>query len=234
MNGGRRVLVTGASRGLGRALVEHYLALGDVVVGCSRSASDLRHDSYAHFQVDVSNEAEVQDLSACVRQRWGGLDAVVNNAGIAAMNPIALTPLDAARRVFDTNVNGTFLLTRAAIRLLRGSPAGRIVNVTTVAVPLRLEGEAVYAASKSAVETFTRIAAREVAPFGITCNAVGPCPVKTRLTESVPEEKIRALIDRQAVRRWATPADVANVVDFFLRPESGMITGQVVYLGGVG
>lgn len=234
MSAGRRLLITGASRGLGRALAEHYLAAGDAVIGCARSATEIVHPSYAHFELDVSDEHAVQRLAACVRERWRGLDVVINNAGIAAMNPIALMPLDAAKRVFDTNFTGTFLLTRAAIRLLRSSSAGRIVNVTTIAVPMRLEGEAVYAASKSAVETFTRITAREVAPFGITCNAVGPCPVRTRLTESVPREKIEALIARQAVRRWAEPADVANVVDFFLRPESGMITGQVVYLGGAG
>ena len=134
----------------------------------------------------------------------------------------------------ETNFLAPFNFTREALRLMRRSDAARIVNLSTVAVPLRLEGEAVYAASKSALETFTRIAARELAPFGITCNAVGPCPIETRLTAGVPDDKIRALIDRQAVRRWAVPADVVNVVEFFLRPESGMITGQVVYLGGAG
>jgi 3-oxoacyl-[acyl-carrier protein] reductase len=133
-----------------------------------------------------------------------------------------------------TNFMGTFLFTRAAIRLLRSSTAGRIVNFTTVAVPLRLQGEAIYAASKSAVETFTRIVAHEVAPFGITCNAVGPSPVKTNLTRAVATDKMERLIARQAIPRWAEFGDVANVVDFFLRPESAMITGQVVYLGGVG
>jgi 3-oxoacyl-[acyl-carrier protein] reductase len=118
--------------------------------------------------------------------------------------------------------------------MMRKSPAARIVNISTVAVPLRLEGEAVYAASKSALETFTRIAAKEVAPFGITCNAVGPCPIRTKLTAGVPDKKIQTIIDAQAVRRWAVPADVVNVIDFFLRPESAMVTGQVVYLGGVG
>jgi 3-oxoacyl-[acyl-carrier protein] reductase len=117
--------------------------------------------------------------------------------------------------------------------MMRGSAAARIVNLSTVAVPLRLEGEAVYAASKSALETFTRVAARELAPFGITCNAVGPCPIKTKLTAGVPDDKIQRIIDQQAVRRWAVPADVVNVIEFFLRPESSMITGQVVYLGGV-
>ena len=74
----------------------------------------------------------------------------------------------------------------------------------------------------------------DVAPFGVTCNAVGPCPIRTKLTASVPAAKIQALIDRQAVRRWGAVEDVVNVVEFFLRPESGMVTGQVIYLGGAG
>ena len=230
----RRILITGASQGLGLSLAEHYLALGDSVFGCSRGPSSLSHERYAHFALDVSDETAVNAIADSIRASHGGLDALINNAGVASMNPIALTTLDAARRIVDTNLLGTFLFTRAGIRLLRGSKTGRIVNLTTVAVPFRLEGEALYAASKSAIETFTRITAREVAPFGITCNAVGPSPVKTRLTEKIPEEKIGQLIARQAMRRWAEPADVANVVDFFLRPESGMVTGQVIYLGGVG
>jgi len=102
-----------------------------------------------------------------------------------------------------------------------------------VAVPLRLEGEAVYAASKSALETFTRIAAHEFAAFNVTCNAVGPCPVETSLTAGVPRQKMDRLVAAQAIQRWARPEDVVNVVDFFLRPESAMVTGQVIYLGGV-
>jgi 3-oxoacyl-[acyl-carrier protein] reductase len=234
MTGGRRVLVTGASHGLGRALADHYLKAGDLVIGCARGASDLDHERYAHYRLDVTDEGCVRDLFKDVRARFRHLDAVINNAGIASMNPIALTPLATARRIVETNFLGTFLMTHAAIRLLRGSAAGRIVNLSTVAVPLRLEGEAVYAASKSAIETFTKITAREVGSFGITCNAVGPCPARTNLTRNVPEAKMEALVARQAIARWAEPADVANVIDFFLRPESGLVTGQVVYLGGVG
>jgi 3-oxoacyl-[acyl-carrier protein] reductase len=150
------------------------------------------------------------------------------------MNPVALTPYDTARQIMSTNFLGTFAFTHAAMRLLRSSRTGRIVNFTTVAVPMRLEGEAIYAASKSAVETFTRIVAREAAPFGITCNAVGPSPVRTQLTENVGTDKIEKLLARQAIPHWAESSDVANVVDFFLRPESAMITGQVIYLGGAG
>ena len=133
----------------------------------------------------------------------------------------------------QVNFNATFICSQLAIGLLRRSTAPRIVNFSTVAVPLCLEGEAAYAASKSAVETLTRITARELSSFGITCNAIGPAPIDTDLIKGVSEKKISQLIQRQAIKEKATPQDVINVVDFFLRPESRLITGQVIYLGGI-
>lgn len=230
----QRILITGTSRGLGQALVLHYLARGATVFGCARGPAAVTHTQYTHLCADVTDEGAIKDVARAVRDTAGGLDVLINNAGVAGMNPIALTTLDAARRMLDTNLLGTFLFTRTAIRLMRGTRSARIVNVSSVAVPLRLEGEALYAAAKSAVETFTRITAREVAPYGITCNAVGPSPVRTALTDKIPRDKLDQLMQRQAIPRWAEPADVINVVDFFLKPESALVTGQIVYLGGVG
>jgi 3-oxoacyl-[acyl-carrier protein] reductase len=193
----------------------------------------VSHERYQHFQADITAEDEIRNVFKSLRERWGSLDVLINNAGVGRMNPMALTPFESADTMIRTNFLGTFLCTHAATRLLRHSKAGRIVNLTTVAVPLRLEGESVYAAAKSAVETFTRIVAREIADLGVTCNAVGPSPIRTQLTAGVPAATIERLIGRQAVKRWAEPADVINVIDFFLRPESAMVTGQVVYLGGV-
>jgi 3-oxoacyl-[acyl-carrier protein] reductase len=113
------------------------------------------------------------------------------------------------------------------------SKSGRIVNFTSVAVPLDLEGESVYAASKSAVVTFTRILARELAPANITVNAVGPTPVMTDLIRSVPKDKLDRLLKRQAIHRYGAFKDISNVIDFFIRPESDFVTGQVIYLGGI-
>jgi 3-oxoacyl-[acyl-carrier protein] reductase len=110
---------------------------------------------------------------------------------------------------------------------------GRIVNFTTVATALRLEGEAIYAASKAAVITLTQVLAREFAPYNITVNAIGPTPIETDLIRSVPSEKIDALIQRQAIRRLGVFSDVSNVIDFFIQPESSFVTGQVVFLGGI-
>ncbi len=230
----RRILVTGASRGIGAALVDRFLTAGDPVFGCGRSAREVPAGAnYRHYTTDVADDAAVREMFHDIRRQAGGLDVLVNNAGIARMNLLALTPADDARRIVDTNLLGVFHCTRQAIRLMRQSPAGRIVNLTTVAVPLRLEGEAMYAASKAAVESLTRITAREVGPMGITCNAIGPTPIRTDLIANVPSAKLEALVARQAIPRWATVEDVYNAVEFFLRPESGMITGQVVYLGGI-
>jgi 3-oxoacyl-[acyl-carrier protein] reductase len=231
----RKVLITGASKGIGAALVARFLDAGALVVGCGRASDpSLQHERFTYVPADVTDERAVRTLFATVRERLGGLDVLVNNAGAARMNLMALTPPVDARSVLETNVLGTFHCTQQAVKLLRRSAAGRIVNVTTVAVPLRLEGEAMYAASKAAVESFTRVVAREVGPLGITCNAVGPSPIRTDLIAGVPAAKLEALVARQAVPAWATADDVYNVVEFFTRPESRHVTGQVVYLGGMG
>ena len=226
-------LITGARKGLGRFIAEHYLGAGHVVVGCSRSASDLEHPRYRHFEADVADEAAVQPIFTHLRRAHGGLDHLINNAGIASMNHSLLTPVETVNRVFETNVTGTFLFCREAARLMQRRGRGRIVNLTTVADALNLEGEAVYAASKAAVYKLTVILARELAPFGITVNAVGPAPIETDLIRSVPPDKIDALLARQAIPRFGEPKDVAHVIDFFLRPESDFITAQNLFLGGV-
>ena len=228
----RVVLVTGARKGIGRALAEHYLGRGDTVVGLSREPSDLSAPSYRHFCADVCDEEKVKAALADVRRAFGRLDVLVNSAGVAAMNHALLTPMDTIERVLGTNVAGTFLLCREGAKLMQRRRFGRIVNFGSVATPLKLEGEAIYAASKAAVVTLTHVLAREFADYGITVNAVGPTPVKTDLIRNVPSEKIEQLIARQAIRRFGEFRDIANVVDFFISPQSDFVTGQVIYLGG--
>ncbi|WP_194791928.1 SDR family NAD(P)-dependent oxidoreductase [Pseudomonas sp. UFMG81] len=226
-------LITGTRKGIGRHLAEHYLARGHRVIGCSRQASDLDHPGYEHFALDVADEAAVLAMISEVRKRHQRLDHLINNAGIASMNHSLLTPYGTAEQIVRTNLLGTFLLSREAAKLMKRAGTGRIVNFSTVARPLKLEGEALYAASKAAVETLTAVMAKELASYGITVNALGPTPIDTDLTRAIPAAKMKALLEQQAIKRLGSFADVSHVTDFFLSAQSDFITGQVLYLGGL-
>lgn len=229
----RVMLITGTRKGIGRYLTDYYLERDWTVVGCSRDASDLRHPRYSHYELDVADEAAVRRMTADVSRKHKRLDVLLNNAGIASMNHVLLTPGATVQKIMATNVLGTFLFCREAAKLMQRRREGRIVNFATVATPLKLEGEAIYAASKAAVVSLTQVLARELAELNITVNAVGPTPVKTDLIGGVPKAKMDALLARQAIQRFGEMRDVSNVVDFFISPASDFVTGQVIYLGGV-
>ncbi len=168
-----------------------------------------------------------------ILKRHGRLDVLVNNAGIASMGHSLLIPAVTAREIVETNFLGAFFVAREATKLMQRHRYGRIVSIGSVAPALRIEGEAVYAASKSALIAFTQVFAKEIGSYGITCNVVASTPVRTDLIDAVPDEKIDQIIDRLAIKRLGTVEDVINVVDFFASPRSDYVTGQVIYLGGV-
>jgi 3-oxoacyl-[acyl-carrier protein] reductase len=227
------ILITGARKGIGRALAEHYAGSGCHVIGCSRSPFEGELSNYRHYCLDVSDEPAVRKMFSEIKKQEGQLDVLINNAGVASMNHSLLTPMAAVNKIMDTNFTGTFLFCREAARLMQLHRYGRIVNFATVAVPLKLEGEAIYAASKAAVISLTQILAREFADFGVTVNAIGPTPIKTDLISGVSSEKLDALIERQAIKRYGELRDVIQVTDFLVDPASDFVTGQVIFLGGV-
>ena len=229
----KTIVITGTRKGIGKEMADHYLAEGWQVVGCSRGEGSIEHDHYQHFALDVSDEDAVIAMARTIKVSHGKVNALLNNAGIASMNHALLTPASTVNHILQTNVVGTFLFCREMSKLMRRTKNGRIINFTTVAHPLNLEGEAIYAASKAAVESLTRILARELAELKITVNAIGPTPIETDLIRGVPQEKMDALLARQALGRMGEVRDVINAVDFYLREESDFITGQVLYLGGI-
>ncbi len=229
----RTILITGTRKGIGRYLAEYYLEKDYTVIGCSRQETDLKHVSYQHFILDVADEKAVKTMFGSLSKLPVRPQYLINNAGIASMNHCLLTPMSTVEKVFRTNVFGTFLFCREAAKLMKKDNFGRIVNFATVATPMNLEGEAIYAASKAAVESLTRIMARELAEYNITVNGIGPTPTKTDLIRSVPAEKIRSLLDRQAVKRFSEYRDISNCLDFFFQAESDFITGQIIFLGGI-
>lgn len=227
------VVITGTSKGIGEALAKHYLDRGFIVAGCSRSKSSIEHKNYRHFELDITDEKAVVGMIRAVKKELDRIDILINNAGVASMNHLLTTSTQSVSKLFNINFLGTFLFTREVSKVMMKEKNGRIINFTTVAKPLRLEGEAVYAASKAAIESFTQTASKELSPFNITVNAIGPTPIETDLIKAVPKEKIDELLNRQTIKRFGTFEDIINVVDFFADDKSSFITGQIIYLGGV-
>ncbi|MAH39965.1 MAG: oxidoreductase [Puniceicoccaceae bacterium] len=225
--------ITGTRKGIGRAIAEHLLERGWMVAGCSRRNSDLQHKHYRHYRLDIADERSVIKTLKSIKKDLQPIRILINNAGVAAMNHLLLSPLESYESIFKTNVQGSFLMLRECAKQMSRSGGGRIINFSSIASPLNLEGEALYAASKAAVESLTKTAAKELANMGITVNAIGPTPIETDLIKLVPKEKIAALIEQQAIPRLGTYQDVINCVDFLIKPESDFITGQILYLGGV-
>lgn len=229
----RVIIITGTRKGIGRALCEYYLQQQNLVIGCSRQKSDLEHKNYKHYELDVTDEKSVVEMVRNTKKEFGKIDVLLNNAGIASMNHFLTTTYQSVQNIFATNFFGTFLFTREVAKIMMKQKFGRIVNYTTVAVPLRLEGEAIYTASKSAIEHLTQTLAKELSPYGITVNAIGPTPIETDLIKAVPKNKIDELISKQAIKRLGTFEDIINVIDFFISQKSNFITGQIIYLGGI-
>jgi 3-oxoacyl-[acyl-carrier protein] reductase len=223
-------LVTGTSRGIGKALARRLLDDGWSVEGCSRGPASLEHPAYVHRQVDVGDETAVAAHVAEVLGRVGRIDALVNNAGAAAMNAFLLTPGSVAESMMRVNYLGTFLLSREVAKAMVRQRGGSILNLSSVAVPLDLEGEAAYVASKAAVEALTRVLAKELAPHGVRVNAVGPGPVDTALTRTVPRAKLAALRQRMGLDRELSMDEVLAPMVDLINPAS-TVTGRILHVG---
>ena len=148
------------------------------------------------------------------------------------MNHLLTTPVSTFDKLVHTNLKGTFLFTRESSKIMR-KRGGCIINFSTVASPLNLEGEAIYASTKAAVEKLTKISAHELSPFNIRVNCLGPTPIYTDLIKAVPKNKIDELLSSQAIKRLGTFDDIKNVIDFYCSERSNFITGQTIFLGGV-
>ena len=220
-------LITGTSQGLGRALAERLLADGWTVHGFARGKQTITHAHFHGQAVDVTDEAAVRAAVATVAEA-GRIDLLVNNAGAASMNALLLTPGETAERLMRVNYLGAFHCLQAVGKVMVRQRAGRIITVTTVAVPLSLEGEAAYVASKAAVEALTKVAGKELAPAGVIVSAVGFGPIDTALTRGVPKPAL-AKIDSAIGRPEGTTMEQAT--DFLLAHVRSAEAGRVEYLG---
>lgn len=231
---GKIVLVTGARRGVGRLITEHFLKQGAQVIGFSKHLDEgEKSERYRAIEVDVGDADSVVKGFEQVRKQFGRVDIVINNAAVLTSQYAMIMPAAAVKAMLDVNILGTFLVSREAAKLMRKNKWGRIINIGSMAASLEPIGDSVYAASKAAISTLANVMAKEYASLNITCNTLGITGIATDMLSQLPKDKIDSVIASLPLPRYATPDDIFNVIDFFGSERSGYITGQTVFLGGV-
>ena len=239
---GKTALVTGASRGIGRAIALRLAAEGaSVAINYAgntakaeetKAAIEAAGGKAALFQADVSDSAQVEQMVAAVTEAFGTIDILVNNAGITRDGLLMRMKEEDFDAVLDTNLKGIFHVTKAVSKLMMKKRAGRIVNMASVVGIMGNAGQTNYAAAKAGVIGFTKSAARELAARGITVNAVAPGFIETDMTAAMPEKAKEATLAAIPLRRMGEPEDVANAVAFLVSDQASYITGQVVKVDG--
>ena len=242
MEGARVVLVTGSSRGLGRARAErcgrqgykvavHYVSSAgpaeEVVAGLRALGADAEA-----FGADVADPAACQELVKSVTQRFGGLDVLVNNAGITRDGLVLRMKDDDWQAVLDTNLSSAFYLSKAALRGMLKSGTGRIVNLTSVVAIRGNAGQANYISSKAGLIGLTKALATEYAGKGVTVNAVAPGFIESDMTASLSPELKEQYLQQIPAGRFGSPEDVAAVVAFLASVEAGYVNGQTLAVDG--
>lgn len=233
-------LVTGGARGIGREIVKVLVARGATVV-----FADLNEEAAAETLETAgvpercrfvsANIATKEGAEAAVNaavELGGGLDVVVNNAGITRDGLVMRLSDEDWNSVLSVNLSGTFFVTRAAVRRLMKSKRGRLINIASVVGLMGNAGQANYAASKGGILAFTKAVARELAPRGVTANAVAPGFIQTDMTAALPEKAVAELSSRIPLGRLGDVADIAGVVAFLASAEAGYVTGQVITVDG--
>lgn len=223
------ILVTGGSSGIGAAIAADLRSHGESVQTISRNP----RDSDEHHSCNVGDFQSLKTVYQKVLGIKKPVKALINCAGIASMNLALTTPPEVTERVIQTNLIGTIYSCQIFAPLLIRNGGGRIINFSTIAVPLGLKGESVYVASKAGIEGFSRCLAKELAEFKITVNCVAPGPIKTGLLKGITDKQISQIVARQTIQRLMGMNDVVQLTRLLLSEESSNLTGEVFHLGGV-
>lgn len=238
---GQTALVTGAARGIGRAIAEALAKEGANIVVVDLNI-DEAHQWAEYMESlgvkamalsgDVSNSEDVKKIFEKTVEEFGGFDILVNNAGITKDALLLRMKEEDWDAVLSVNLKSVFLCTKEAVKLMAKKRYGRIINIASVVAFTGNPGQANYSASKAGIVGLTKTTAKEYATRGITVNAVAPGFIMTAMTEKLPENIKEEMLKTIPLGRFGTPEDVANAVLFLALPQSGYITGQVIHVNG--
>jgi 3-oxoacyl-[acyl-carrier protein] reductase len=223
------IVVTGASKGLGRAICDRLISKDFQVLGLARN---VENTPFLSMVCDVSSYENVKVISQRLKKEGVKVDGLINAAGIASMNLAVTTPPSVSQNIIHTNLLGTIYCCQLIAPLMLRNKAGSIINFSTIAVALGLKGESIYAASKAGVEGFTRSFAREMADFNVNVNCIAPGPIATNLLKGITTTQIQTIVLQQIIPKQFTPDDVSDLVELLLDTRSRSLSGQVLHVGG--
>lgn len=239
---GKTALVTGSGRGLGKAVALKLAQMGANIVLNDITASDSIDATAEEFKAagynvavtkgDVRNESDVEEMVKTAVDTFGSVDILVNNAGITRDTLMIRMSVKDWDDVLDINLKGAFLCTKAVTKVMMKQRSGKIINVASVAGVTGNPGQANYSASKAGIIGLTKSTAKEFASRGITCNAVAPGVIQSKMTEVLPDKVKENYLKSIPLGRFGTPEDVADVISFLASKESNYVTGQVIHIDG--
>ena len=224
------IIVTGASRGLGQAITERLVEIGEEVLGLARNTSGMGIDA---IECDVSDYASVKNASKEVKRMKKPIKAFINAAGVASMNMAVTTDKSTVQKLIQTNLVGTIYCCQLFAPIMLRHKQGSFINFSTIAVALALKGESVYAASKAGVESFSRTFAREMADFNVRVNCIAPGPIRTDLLRGITDTQIEKITSQQVIPKQFQKSDVCDLVELLIDKKAASLSGQVLNVGGV-
>lgn len=235
-------LITGASRGIGRAIALelskkglkiafNYLKNTEKALELKKIIEDNDGEAFA-VQADISNFDETKKMINKVLEKYETIDILINNAGKNIDNPLLKMPLDDWQEVINTNLNGLFNVTRNCIFTMMKNKTGRIINISSISGIQGLPGQTNYSASKAGIIGFTKALAKEAAPFGIQVNVVAPSGVNTEMMDSMTDAAKQSLLSVIPMKRFCEPEEVANVVGYLATESPEYLNGSVIVLDG--